>query len=328
MTEATPATENPEYAAVREKAIAAAMAIFDRDLRLMAPPRHLVVEALDAAAGVVDADQEAAAERMVAATGLVSMEALPDHGVRLRIALGLELTMTMLGSFKDLLDANPAAINYIEQHFESRETGQQYVVIVVRPGGKTPHQLQQEAAQRADSLAAELGRIRAAGVDPRLLRWCSWPGCFASFDASSGPEGGGWKQYRHMAVLLCPEHQGTDHWPTFETDRTDLAFLVARCGCGAAEKVRPSNREAVFAWWERHLTDEGLALATGHTIRVVPSPMSGAPEGSLSWQCSCGHPDSPFSYGALILAISSALRHVPAGQSWNVVQDPALLSRA
>lgn len=109
------------------------------------------------------------------------------------------------------------------------------------------------------AIRAGLSAIRAAGVDPRLLRWCSWPGCLASFDASTGPEGGGWMQYRHMAVLLCPDHKDTGHWPRYDMDRDDLARLLARCACGETAEVRPSNWEAVFAWWETHLADLGLA---------------------------------------------------------------------
>lgn len=107
--------------------------------------------------------------------------------------------------------------------------------------------------------AADLVRLRAAGVDPRMLRWCSWPGCLASFDASTGPEGGGWMQYRHMAVLLCPQHKDTGHWPSYDMDRDDLTKLLARCGCGETAEVRPSSWEAVFAWWEQHLAERGLA---------------------------------------------------------------------
>jgi len=111
----------------------------------------------------------------------------------------------------------------------------------------------------AAGVHAELERIRSAGVDPRLLRWCSWPGCVASFDASTGPECDGWIRYRHMAVLLCPNHKSTGHWPSYDMDRDDMSKLLARCGCGETAEVCPSNWEAVFAWWERHLAESAPA---------------------------------------------------------------------
>src|SRR5215207_2231378 len=86
--------------------------------------------------------------------------------------------------------------------------------------------------------------LRAAGVDPDLLRWCSWPDCLASYDASSGPHDRGWKSFRHMAVLLCPEHSPTSHWPSFDMDRDDLTYLTAKCGCGETAEVSPANWDA------------------------------------------------------------------------------------
>lgn len=115
----------------------------------------------------------------------------------------------------------------------------------------------------ADRARNELAGIRAAGVDPGLLRWCVWPGCLASFNAATGPEGGGWIRYRHMSVLLCPDHKGTGHWPSYDLDRDDLSNLHAQCGCGDTAEVRPSNHQAVFAWWEQHLADLGLTAAAG-----------------------------------------------------------------
>lgn len=97
--------------------------------------------------------------------------------------------------------------------------------------------------------------LRAAGVDPQLLRWCDWPtGCIASYDASTGPSGGGWKHTRGGAVLLCPEHSPTVHWPRYEMNPDDRTYLTAHCGCGESAEVRPSSWEAVQAWWSGHVT--------------------------------------------------------------------------
>lgn len=109
----------------------------------------------------------------------------------------------------------------------------------------------------ADRARAALAGIRAAGARPGLLRWCSWPGCFASFNAATGPEDDGWKRYAGaLSVLLCPAHAAAGHWPGFDTG--DVTYLVARCGCGEASQVRPAQWTAVITWWEQHLTSLGL----------------------------------------------------------------------
>lgn len=142
--------------AVTSQCVDAAMAVFDRVLSVHAPRRDVVVEALQAADEAAAAVAQAEADRMVAGTGLISMESLPEQGVRLRIALGLGLAHRMLGAFRAVLDANPGAINYVEQEFVSQETGESYVAILVRPGGRTPHQLRLEAERERDWLRARL----------------------------------------------------------------------------------------------------------------------------------------------------------------------------
>jgi hypothetical protein len=115
----------------------------------------------------------------------------------------------------------------------------------------------------ADRARAALDDIRAAGVDPGLLRWCSWPGCLASFNAATGPGHDGWKRYAGaLSVLLCPTHVATGHWPGYDVDTDDRTYLAARCGCGETAQVRPARWAAVSAWWEQHLTSLGL-LGTG-----------------------------------------------------------------
>jgi hypothetical protein len=113
------------------------------------------------------------------------------------------------------------------------------------------------ARQDIADLLAEIDRIRAAAVDPQLLRWCDWPvGCLASYDASTGPTGGGWKHIRGGAVLLCPDHSPTVHWPRYEINPDDRTYLVAHCGCGESAEVRPSNWDAVQAWWNTHVKED------------------------------------------------------------------------
>lgn len=316
--------ESPEFAALREQSTDAAQAVFDRHLKLMAPPRHVIAEALAAAAAVVDRHEQAEIDRMMNETQLFGIDADGDGGVQLRLKLATDMAQSMVLAFDTMIQQGGCE-NYTETDFTVTDPAQrlaieqglpaeqwpphrQYRFIVVKPGGKSPHDLRREAEQRIDAATRtlagldddtasatsledavdktvagydkatvahtllvdemarlveqlmdrqetleELRSIRAAGVDPGLLRWCSWPDCLASFDASRGPEGGGWKQYRHMAVLLCPRHAQTGHWPSFDMDRGDLTTFTARCGCGAAEKVQPSNWDAVYAWWGKHL---------------------------------------------------------------------------
>lgn len=104
-----------------------------------------------------------------------------------------------------------------------------------------------------DELRRALEDIRAKAIDPELLRWCRWKGCLASYDVTTGPTEPGWKSTHHMAVLLCPKHSTTDHWPSYDMNREDLSYLTAKCGCGEEQEVRPSNWDAVLDWWDAHL---------------------------------------------------------------------------
>lgn len=117
--------------------------------------------AIRAAGEVYDADQQAAGDRALAEAGIISMEALPEQGVRLKIALGMELAVKMGEAFRAVLDANAGAVNYVEQVFVPRDGGEPVTVTVCRPSGKTPHHLRREAEAQRDALAEELARIAA-----------------------------------------------------------------------------------------------------------------------------------------------------------------------
>lgn len=114
--------------------------------------------ALRAGGEVYAAADQAASDRALADAGLISMEALPDQGVRVQLAIGVELAAKMAESFRALLDG-AGSINYVEQRFVPRDGGEAYTVIVCRPDGKTPHQLRAEAEAQRDHLVGELDRI-------------------------------------------------------------------------------------------------------------------------------------------------------------------------
>jgi hypothetical protein len=178
----------------------------------------------------------------------------------------------MVNAFDALIQASGAE-NYVEQTFtatdpaleEAIEAGlpssewpplRRYTIIVITPDGMSPHELRKAADARADALAAELAAIRAAGVDPGLLRWCDWPGCWRSYEAMQGPvDDPGWMRHPHPNMLLCPVHDQAGHRPSFDDWTRGEDFLTARCGCGDSAVVRPSNHLAVIDWWTAHITE-------------------------------------------------------------------------
>ncbi len=109
--------------------------------------------------------------------------------------------------------------------------------------------------QEIEYLRARLGEVRDERIDPRLLRWCDWPGCWRSYDATTGPVGEpGWIAHRRPATLLCPTHDLAGHRPGYDKwEMTD--YLVARCECGRSAEVRPANHEAVAEWWTTHVQE-------------------------------------------------------------------------
>jgi hypothetical protein len=74
----------------------------------------------------------------------------------------------LAGMFVGMLDANAGAVNYIELQFGSPRGP--IVVTVMRPDGKTPHQLRQDAEQRIVDLDAEVARFRADAMNERSAR--------------------------------------------------------------------------------------------------------------------------------------------------------------
>ncbi len=109
--------------------------------------------------------------------------------------------------------------------------------------------------QEIEYLRAMLAKVRERRVDPDLLRWCDWPGCWRSFDATKGPVGEpGWMAHRHPSTLPCPDHDPAGHRPNFTWTNGDT-YITALCECGESAQVRPTNQLAVTEWWTAHVQE-------------------------------------------------------------------------
>jgi hypothetical protein len=101
---------------------------------------------------------------------------------------------------------------------------------------------------------AAMQAVRDLRVVPALLRWCDWPGCWRSYDATIGPVGEpGWRMLRRPHVLLCPTHDQAGHRPSFDPWTQGDQYLTGRCECNAFAEVRPANHQAVIGWWTGHV---------------------------------------------------------------------------
>lgn len=194
----TDTTEDPTSTAAD-----AAMAVFDRALHLMAPPRHVVAEALAAAAGVYTAAYGAELDRLVAKAQLAGLN-IEGRDVAIRFRHAHEVLQGVVDAFDGLFTVHAAAENYVEvdaaasgpawteqdttftdparmaaieadRPVEEWPPYRRYHVIVVKPGGKSPHELRKEYEQRAERaearIAAALALIEGGmPVGPRNLR--------------------------------------------------------------------------------------------------------------------------------------------------------------
>ena len=99
-------------------------------------------------------------EEFVADSGLVSMAALPDRGAQLQVAAHLDVLASIVDACTWLLDT-AAAVNYVDQAFLDRNSGQEVArIIVIRPGHPSPHDLRKQAESEAARLTAILERRR------------------------------------------------------------------------------------------------------------------------------------------------------------------------
>jgi len=100
--------------------------------------------------------------------------------------------------------------------------------------------------------AALAARERA--VEPEMLRWCGWPGCFSSYNAATGPTTPGWKRVTSPDVALCGPHAKLGHFPKLVTIPGDSPYaVVPTCTCG--EQGRPGlfNQGQIRNWWAGHV---------------------------------------------------------------------------
>lgn len=260
--------EAAETSQIRSDAVDAAQRVFDRALQLMAPPRHVIEEALDAAGEVYGAADDAEAELLMQQTGFAGMD-VTGSGIRTRIKYAAAMLKAIVGAFDEFTRSAP---NYIEQELtftdpaaeEAIKAGRPtaewpprrvYKVYVVKPGRPTPHDLRKQAEAEVERLRGELERLHAGRLDPGLLRWCDWPGCWRSYNATTGPVGEpGWMRHPRPQVLLCPTHDPAGHRPTFDWTPGD-DHITAGCQCGATDQVHPTNHQAVIDWWSGHIRD-------------------------------------------------------------------------
>jgi hypothetical protein len=107
----------------------------------------------------------------------------------------------------------------------------------------------------------ELATLKAQQVDPNLIRWCEWPGCFANFDATTGPAADGGPMWMRIngRVLLCPDHAHIGHQPgryEWNPDVGASGELVMSCQCGVrSEALEPTTLQRCLDWWAGHVHD-------------------------------------------------------------------------
>lgn len=94
-----------------------------------------------------DAD-DAAINEMVAGTEFLGMNPNSEGGIDLRVKMAAKLAAGLVQAAKGVLEAHPDARNYLEQSVIDRETGDRYVITFCRPGGRTPHQLREDAERQ------------------------------------------------------------------------------------------------------------------------------------------------------------------------------------
>lgn len=109
-------------------------------------------------------EEDAYTKRVLENTMFEGMNPDGHGGVVVKLRMAAELSMGMVTAFKTYLD-QAGAENYVEQTVIDRETGDQYLVTIQRPRGKTPHQLRRAAE-------AELAKLRetvAQEIEDRLV---------------------------------------------------------------------------------------------------------------------------------------------------------------
>lgn len=130
-----------------------------------------------------------------------------------------------------------------------------------------------------ETAVRELERIRSAGVDPALLRWCRWPGCWHSYDATNGPVGDpGWVRAARY-LLLCPRHAIAGHLPRTRIEREPSSLFID-CECGESfELGGKADLDDAHRRWAAHVAEATANVAVNvavseYTVSAYPDPES------------------------------------------------------
>ncbi|MFI7073595.1 hypothetical protein [Micromonospora sediminicola] len=124
--------------------------------RMLTPTvaRRWAEAAIRAAGDVYDADRAAFVDQQVAEARIAGWD-MSAKGMDLRVTMARETAAGLVMAAKTFLDANPGAQNYVEQTVIDRESGDRYVILFMKPGGRSPHELRREAEAERDWLLAE-----------------------------------------------------------------------------------------------------------------------------------------------------------------------------
>jgi hypothetical protein len=80
-----------------------------------------------------------------------------DGSATLTLQIATEVAHILFKSLAHMLSESfPMAINYLEQELFDPETGERFLVTVIQPKGRTPHQLREAAEAECDELGIEL----------------------------------------------------------------------------------------------------------------------------------------------------------------------------
>lgn len=163
MTTPQPATPDQPDGDVQQRALAAAYAVFDKALKLASPHRFVVDEAIAAYDQVHAEHADAETDRIIAQTGFAGMD-LTDDGVRFRLKHAHDYAATVVKQF-DEWTRQAGCENYTETDFTVTDPDhdhlRKYQFIVVKPGGKSPHELRQQADAERDQAVARLAALHA-----------------------------------------------------------------------------------------------------------------------------------------------------------------------
>lgn len=95
---------------------------------------------------------------------------------------------------------------------------------------------------------------RGNAIDPGLIRWCGWPGCFSSYNAVTGPTTPGWKRANSPDLVLCGPHANLGHFPHLVLGG-DQFTIRPTCICGVQDESRRATLGDLTRWWQKHVED-------------------------------------------------------------------------